>query len=85
MDINPNEHSNGVFAGEPSACKNRKHSKSKHQLTLFNFCFKQVIFDTKAALRRDDIDPKEAMKKTVLVKPGTTNPYECVNKNTVLQ
>ena len=48
-------------------------------------CFKQVIFDTKAALRRDDIDPKEAMKKTVLVKPGTTNPYECVNKNTVLQ
>ena len=48
-------------------------------------CFKQVIFDTKAALRRDDIDPKEAMKKPVLVKPGTTNPYECVNKNTVLQ
>jgi hypothetical protein len=48
-------------------------------------CFKQVIFDTKAALRRDDIDPTEAMKKTVLVKPGTTNPYECVNKNTVLQ
>ena len=40
-------------------------------------CFKQVVADTKAALRLERENPSdEGMTKTMLMHPGTAKPFE---------